>query len=540
MDDLLNTALLGTARKPPPPVSDHPVDHLAAGQSEVAPERMLLLRAGAWSVYRTAGYVPAEVQDLPGAAPDESLPECSRRAAEILLRFLGDVPLALEAFERLRKAGRRVPFELLPRVLDLPNPNLRSAIAPVLGQRGRWLAQFNDAWRWGTAAAVSLSETLPTDAETIWQEGTPAQRREVLARLRAEDPARAREWLAAVWSKEKVDQRAEFLEAFRTGLGPGDEPMLEQALADRSARVKAIAATLLARLPDSGFATRMRHRADAMLLCEGPVRPGALTVRPPTELEKDWQRDGVVEKPPPGVGKRAWWLGQVIALVPPSHWQERFSAAPAALIEAAAADEFGLTLWEAWSRAAVEFGDSPWMEALWDAWYAWKPKKGQSAHVAQELFPFLFERMESSPAARRMARWLEKPNPALPVARSRVLGALGRPWSVELGRAYLAALAAQKPDRVRDHAAFYDWLATLPIAARRLPEQCFSEVLDPGSLPERAESALRSLFSSIGLPTWGSPEQSEYTIRAWRKAIDEFREVIRLRQEFAREVPVGC
>jgi hypothetical protein len=276
-----------------------------------------------------------------------------------------------------------------------------------------------------------------------------------------------------------------------------------------------------------------------MLSCEGLVKPGALTVRPPAELDKDWQHDGIVEKPPPGVGKRAWWLGQVMALVPPSHWQERFSATPAELIEAAAANEFGLTLWEAWSRAAVEFGDSPWRETLWDAWYGWKPKKGQNVQVAQELFVLLLERMESSAATARVARWLENPSPVLLVARSQVLGALTRPWSVELGRAYLTALGAQEPGRASDRTAFYDWLATLPIAARALPEQCFSAVVGAGGSAESVESSVRERLSDGELPGWGPSEHLDSMVRAWHKAIDEFRQVIRLRQEFAKEVPVG-
>ena len=57
--------------------------------------------------------------------------------------------------------------------------------------------------------------------------GRRGQRVEILRRLRKVDPAQAREWVAAVWKREKVDARVAFLETFEVGLGAEDEDLLE-------------------------------------------------------------------------------------------------------------------------------------------------------------------------------------------------------------------------------------------------------------------------------------------------------------------------
>ena len=75
-----------------------------------------------------------------------------------------------------------------------------------------------------------------------------------------------------------------FLDSLRTGLGPQDEPFLEQALADRSRNVRAVAAELLSALPGSALAARMaaaRPRACVDVTAPRPDarRGGAARVR---------------------------------------------------------------------------------------------------------------------------------------------------------------------------------------------------------------------------------------------------------------------
>ena len=68
-------------------------------------------------------------------------------------------------------------------------------------KRGCWLAAQNDAWDY----------TAASQEEAGWQTGSRDARLALLRRLRAEDPGRGRELLAATWNEEGPEDRARFL-----------------------------------------------------------------------------------------------------------------------------------------------------------------------------------------------------------------------------------------------------------------------------------------------------------------------------------------
>src|SRR5436190_1181360 len=70
---------------------------------------------------------------------------------------------------------------------------LRPALLAVIGERGRWLARWNHDWRWAAEALPELADGVPADTETIWQEGTAAQRLAILRLVRGEDAVRGLE-----------------------------------------------------------------------------------------------------------------------------------------------------------------------------------------------------------------------------------------------------------------------------------------------------------------------------------------------------------
>ena len=65
--------------------------------------------------------------------------------------------------------------------------------------------------------------------------------------------------------------RAACYGALAVGLGPDDEAVLERALDDRVASVRAVAANLLAALPGSAWSARMARRAEQMVHVVGPA-----------------------------------------------------------------------------------------------------------------------------------------------------------------------------------------------------------------------------------------------------------------------------
>ncbi|MFI6496238.1 DUF5691 domain-containing protein [Nonomuraea typhae] len=282
-------------------------------------------------------------------------------------------------------SGRRVPAHVLPDLLERGrrDRSIRAWLGLLAGRRGRWLAERNPAW----------SYLLDEPTGENWEFGSRADRRAYVQAVRRADPGAARALLEGTWAGEAPEDRAEFVEVLGDGLSMDDEDFLERALDDRRREVRQSAANLLARLPGSRLAGRMRERAARCLRAEGgrvagrraedmPPGVGAeggrveggrgegggaeggwgeggrVEVRPPEECDAAMERDGVRAKPPRGIGERAWWLQQVVARAPLGMWAE-----PRVML--------GLTLadWDAevkagWVRAAVLQRDAGWARAM--------------------------------------------------------------------------------------------------------------------------------------------------------------------------------
>jgi hypothetical protein len=472
-----------------------PVDDLIVRLPEGEAERKLLLAAGAAQVYLQAGKTAQSGGALPDRAADERLPVCSRQAAQLIESLLRGqhADLLPEALERLAQSGRRLPPTLLPAALSVGQAEGRSAMVAVLGERGRWLSRFNPQWRWVEGALVETPDASLEDAERLWQEGTPGQRRGALRRVRMEHPDMARAWIAAVWRQEKADFRVELLNVLEGGLSPEDEPFLEATLDDRSANVRARAAELLARLPGSSLLARMRERADILLdyspappqrlktlmrsVFGGAEQGGTLAVRPPDQLDKAAQRDGIVPKPPEGLGERAWWLTQLLAIVPPAHWERRFAAQPAQLVAAAARDEWSMAVIEGWSRAAVLHRASDWALALWERWYAVDQTTTYYPRVATSMLGSLVALLPHTAAAEIVRRPLNEGKDVQPHTWQLILSSIPRPWSAELAQAYVETLKNQvRTDRFGADQASISWWCVPDVAARALPPRYLREV----------------------------------------------------------------
>jgi hypothetical protein len=414
-------ALVGTERVTETPSTGTPIDDLVPSIEGLTPERRVLLSAGMLSIFRRAGYVPPTAASLPAPAPAETIPACSQGAA----RALGDVfidgrfELLPEAFQLLTRAAQRVPFSLLVDCLDLRDRVQREAARPVLGERGDWLAHQRAEWEWARARVTR--EPDAAELERLWHEGRSDDRLAGFARLRDIDAARARELLTSSWKQEPSEFRVALLSALALRLSRDDEEFLQAALRDRAGAVRAAAASLLARLPDSTFAARAIARADAFL---DITRVDTVTARPPERFNPEWETDGISAKPPRGVGERAHWLMQAVALVDPAHWSERAGMPPSELTRAAWRGEWGIALMIAWSRAALSHDSSEWIVALWDAWLnADLSADPNAAVIRRELLMQLFLRMPADAAHERIGTLLLAPALAADLG-ARVLDAI--------------------------------------------------------------------------------------------------------------------
>jgi hypothetical protein len=418
-DALLRAALAGTAREPMPSAGAA-LDALVP--REASAEQRLLLLAGARAVARRAGFRPPALP-LPEPAPEDALPVCSPKAAELISWFLSaeEHDLLLEAFKALRAARQRLRPELLPAALSLRDEELREALLPVLGARGAWLGKLREDWSW--AAGVAPAET--TDL-LVWEVGSHAERFALLRSLRAQRPDAARQLLESTWKNEKADRRALFLTALQIGLSAADESFLEAALDDRSVDVRALTPRLLARLPGSALTRRMESRA-ATLLRAAP-EASRLEVSLPAELDAAWERDGVLRKPPQGMGARSFWLIQTLSLIRPQFWEQQLGQDPADV--AAGADE---DLLQGLTGAVLLFEDARWAAALFDALLA-APKSDFQRAGLRELLPLL----EPAEAGKRLEQLLKKPHEALPAVEA--MAALPAPWSDQLSLQVARAL----------------------------------------------------------------------------------------------------
>ena len=384
-----------------------PADELLAAWQNEPPEGLLLLQAGVQAVIEQAGYEAAALPPPVSPAPPDDAPAGSPRLVGLLQNALAsDSNELLKEFAGLlQSSGLRIPPELLPAVLDVQDPSLREAVLPVLGERGRWLSQFHPSWAWATQGAGALSTADLGALKRQWDEGNIATRVTVLGRLRRMDIAEARNWLQEVFKQEKPEHRTRLLEQLEVGLDASDEPLLEETLADRSEGVRRTAASLLARLPTSQLAARMRQRAETILQGTpgGKGKRPAITCTPPTEIDAAWKRDGVPDQAPAGRGKRAVWVEAVLRAVPPGHWVRRFSADPAVLIETIGEDDFAPAVLEGWTQAAVAFASetetAAWLVPLWNYWLPLAAKAaGAKANTARQHASELLQAMPAAEA----------------------------------------------------------------------------------------------------------------------------------------------
>jgi hypothetical protein len=434
--EITAAALIGTERQPPPPVPAGTAvgDLLVLLEGRDAEARLLAV-AAAVSLYERGGRRPERDEGpLPSPAEAEVLPRCSMAAARHLgLMLSGRHREALPEWLRAAaSAGRRAPEHLLPELIQAGRlqRDLRESILAVAGQRGRWLAAQNREWAY-LATGV--------DEDGSWETGSRAARELQLGQRRAADPDAARELLAESWAQETADARVAFVQLLRVRLSMADEPFLEAALDDRSTSVRHHAADLLARLPESRLCARMWERVQPLIQVV-PGAPGrifglgrkraSISVALPDECTKEMVRDGVERKPEAHdkqFGERAWWLIQMLGMVPPARWSEAAGVLPEALLEAAEG-EWRAVLLHGWAAGAERARDPAWAEALLRA-------ADCPILLQEKLFDVLAPARREALVLELLRKPLAQDHPAYAALR-----ACKHPWSDPFSRAVLGSL----------------------------------------------------------------------------------------------------
>jgi len=150
----------------------------------------------------------------------------------------------------------------------------------------------------------------------------------------------------------------------------GDEPFLEAALDDRSKVVRRQAAAVLARIPGSRLQGRLSDSAKAIITVQttranllGRSRSRVVLV-PPDSFAPAWERDGIEERQPEGIGQRAWWMRQVLSRAGLAVWTERTGMTPDAILDSLKQDDYFGDAMQALVGAATSAADPAWSAAL--------------------------------------------------------------------------------------------------------------------------------------------------------------------------------
>ncbi|WP_166435992.1 DUF5691 domain-containing protein, partial [Cellulomonas shaoxiangyii] len=330
----------------------------------------LLDAAALGAALRAAGAEPAAGRAVPEPCPPDGVPEAPPRAAQVLALVLTQPPVGRELRDALLErccaavaaGGRRVPHELLPALLaeGTRRPAVRARVLPVVHARGRWLAARRPEWAWAVGGG---EEPQPDDDPAVLRlpSGALVTR---LAELRGTDPDRARRLVAAALATTGAETRAALLRTLATGLGPADEPLLEAALDDRAAAVRAAAAAALDGLPTSARAARLAARLTPLVSVHGLLRR-RLEVAAPGPLDDAARRDGIGVGP--GAARDAAVLSALVTGAPLDVLRRATGTTPAALLRL----DGERVLRAAIRRATVAQRDVGWARALladeWDA-----------------------------------------------------------------------------------------------------------------------------------------------------------------------------
>jgi hypothetical protein len=364
-DDILATAVVGTdQREFKPAAGENELGRFLAQLSDTDREGLLLSAASVVALYRAAGVEPpVDSQPLPDAVDKEDAERASARSGQHLAFMLaGEFREVLpEWLVAMKKARKRVPEEHLPALLDYGQleTSLRGMIVAVLGKRGEWLAAQNPDWTYATRR----------DEKEVWETASREERLLLLATLRSADSSKARELLATTWAQESAKDRTVFLEKLAIDLNPSDEPFLNDALQDRSAEVRRVARTLLASLP-SEFSRRLKELATQVLSFKKPLIGKARIEVAMPEDPIAWLKTNGVEIDNPtrtasqSVGPKAWFLKELISLIPITYWSELWQKPPLDIIRAGDESEWRESFALGFVAAAQRDRDPDWIEAL--------------------------------------------------------------------------------------------------------------------------------------------------------------------------------
>lgn len=370
--------LMGTERRAPelPAIAGDLAELLAqVNTDDIAIETRALRTAGALAIYEAAGYLPpATTATVNICAPEQHKVIDRPVLIDCLHDILRDGPRLLirQTLVALAQTRYLLPAKLLPGFIALGKeyPNLQPLLVDVSGERGRWLAQFNSEWNFLLHYQKQADQHLEFDQTQFnagdWELLSFNERLLRIEQLRQQEPDKAREYVASKISHLDARERVGLLEKLRAGVSLADEQFLNEQLTDRSKEVRRLAADLLSELSESDFVQRASARLLSLLSHERKLVRKYWQLDAPNTFAPDWSADALDEKRPQAevLGERAWWLYQLVRLVPLGWWEKTTGMSPVDLLQWSAATDWQLALIRAWHQRIIKERHGVWAEAL--------------------------------------------------------------------------------------------------------------------------------------------------------------------------------
>lgn len=237
---VLPNLIAGTGRSP---IDLHRVfDGTPAGSADTATRRALSFAGQLLRFEKPAS--PGNLKPDPVVRDERRiLPEKLRRP---LIRLLTTSKASEHIVLAIAAAMDRLNLRLHP--FDIPK--LSSFVETWAVYLGTSAEQWATRQGESAPAASSFYGEEALDDKT-WHLAAPRRRVQYIDQRRREDPAAARELVAAAWAQQDPEARLKLLTIFEIGLSSTDQGFLEERVKDRSPRVKALAGRLLGRLGSS-------------------------------------------------------------------------------------------------------------------------------------------------------------------------------------------------------------------------------------------------------------------------------------------------
>jgi hypothetical protein len=334
-------------------------------QSSGNKEEEFLQAAALLSNYRRCGFIPMEgSKGLMTLAPEEERTYANTEAHTALEDILVSGNQALLHFwlKQCANTQQLIRPALLPDIIDIGNnqKQLRQMISACMGQRGKWLMQWNDSWQW----------SAPTSFDDVWENGSTSERKAVLAKIREQDAAKGLSLLMEIWSHENAASRAELLESLKTGAGIADLPWLEQVMEEKSVKVREVTMSILKTIPESTILLRYWAFLKESITIEQSKGLLGFGTKYSLAIHSKLQDPA---KELPGIdslsGKadmsdELYVISQCISHISPQLWTEHYGKDPVNFLELFRKNDKYRILVPAFARAAVTYRNQEWLRTI--------------------------------------------------------------------------------------------------------------------------------------------------------------------------------